>query len=157
VSRPTAEIAQVYSTLVRRCRQPRGQVQCLIQLRPRDDGLLTHVAKDRDLGPRGDQRLGDTIDPYSGAPAVTTLFTGDPLEREDAVRSRERAEAQRHHAGVRCHATILAPSADTGVALSGKLGASADDHRIADVARVAADHLHLDAVEGIGLEVCAEL
>ena len=70
-------------------------------------GLLPHVAKNRDLGPRGDQRVGDSIDPDPGAAAFTTFLAGDPLEREDAVRTRVLPETQCHHAGVRCHPTIL--------------------------------------------------
>jgi hypothetical protein len=116
VSSTTTKIAQVYPTLVRRCRQPRGQVQCLVELGPWDGGLLAHVAKDRDLRPRGDQRVGDTIDPDSGTPPVPTFFARDPLEREDAVRPCELAEAQGHHAGVRCHAAILALSTDFNAA-----------------------------------------
>jgi hypothetical protein len=116
VSSATTKIAQVYSTLVRRCRQPRGQVQCLVELRPWDGGFLAHVAEDCYLGPRGDQWVGDTIDPDPGAPPVATFFASDPLEREDAVRPRELAEAQSHHARVRRHAAILALSTDVSLA-----------------------------------------
>jgi hypothetical protein len=122
VSRTTTKIAQIHPSLVRGCREPRGQVQCLVELGPRDGGLLTHVAKDGDLGPGGDQRVGDTIDPDPGTPPVASFFASDPLEREDAVRPRELAEAQSHHAGVRCHVAILALSTDINLAPDETLG-----------------------------------
>ena len=50
-SRPTTEVAQVHPTLVGRGRQTRSQVQCLVELRSSDGGLLAHVAKNRCLGP----------------------------------------------------------------------------------------------------------
>src|SRR4051794_38859587 len=81
-SRPPAEVAEVHATSVGRSCQTRGEVQCLVELRPGDGRLLAHVAKDGDLGPRGDQRVGDPIDPDAGAAPVPALVAGDPLESE---------------------------------------------------------------------------
>ena len=85
VPRPTTKVAQLHSPRVGRLCQPRSQVRCLVEIRPCDGGLLAHVAKNCDLGLRGDQRVGDSINPDSGAPAVAALLAGDLLEREDAV------------------------------------------------------------------------
>jgi hypothetical protein len=112
--RPTTKVAEVHPARVGRSCQAHRQVQCLVDVGSGYGGLLAHVAKDGELGPRGDQRIGDPVDPDSGTPAVTALLSGDALEREDAVRTRELAEAQSHHAGVRCHVAILTPSVDFG-------------------------------------------
>lgn len=112
MSRPTTKVAQVDATLVGRSCQTRGEVQCLVELGPGHGGLLAHVAKNGDLGPRGDQRVGDSIDPDSGAAAIAAFIPCDSLERKNAVRPRKLAEAQSHHAGVRRHLAILTSLAD---------------------------------------------
>src|SRR3954467_11308592 len=88
---PTTKVAQVYPTSVGRSRQTRSQVQRLVEFRRRDGGLLTHVAKNRDLGSRGDQRIGHSIDPDSGAAPIPALLARDSLKGKDAVRTRELA------------------------------------------------------------------
>ncbi len=124
--RPATKVAQVHPPRVGCSCQAHGQVQRLFEIWPHDGGLLTHVAKNCDLGPRGDQRVGDSIDPDSGAPAVAAFLAGDSLEREDAVRTRELAKAQSHHAGVGCHVAILALSIDLVPWLTAPVGAASD-------------------------------
>src|SRR4051794_10476122 len=51
-TRSTTEVAQVHAPRFGRGCQARGQVQCLLELGPWDGGLLAHVAKNGDFGPR---------------------------------------------------------------------------------------------------------
>jgi hypothetical protein len=88
---------------------------------------LAHVPKNCDLGPRGDQRVGDSIDPDSGAAAIAAFLAGDSFKREDAVRTRELAETQSHHAGVRRHAAILTLLTGFSPALPAIVGAAGHD------------------------------
>lgn len=133
-SRSTTKVTQVHPARVGCCCKTRGQVQRLVQLRAGDGGLLPHVTKDGALGPRGDQGIGDSIDPDPGAAAITAFLAGDSLEREDAVCTRELAEAQGHHSSVRRHADILTlptplRQACLGAPLEGAGAVSADEMR----------------------------
>lgn len=133
-SRSTTKVTQVHPARVGCCCKTRGQVQRLVQLRAGDGGLLPHVTKDGALGPRGDQGIGDSIDPDPGAAAITAFLAGDSLEREDAVCTRELAEAQGHHSSVRRHADILTlptplRQACLGAPLEGAGAVAADEMR----------------------------
>ena len=120
-SRPTTQVTQVHTTLLGRGRQSGGKVHCLIEHGCSNGGLLAHVAEDRDLCPGCNQGIGDPIDPNARAPAISALVPCDPLQSEDAVGTRELAEAQCHHAGVRRHIAILSFAADIGLGVESRL------------------------------------
>ena len=82
---------------------------------------LAHIAEDRDLRPGCDQGIGDPFDPNPRAPAISALLPCDPLQSEDAVGTRELAEAQCHHAGVQHHIAILSFAADIWLGVGSRL------------------------------------
>ena len=49
-SRSTTKVAQIYAARFSCLGQARSEVQRLVELKPRDRGLLPHVTKDRALG-----------------------------------------------------------------------------------------------------------
>ena len=60
--------------------------------------VVAHVVQDRPLGARGDDRIGDALDPDESALAAAAVVAGDRLERVDPVRARVLAEAEEDHA-----------------------------------------------------------
>lgn len=103
----TTQVTQVHSPLIGCRREPGSQVQRLVELRSENGGLLSHVAQDGALRPRGDQRFRHSVDPHPGTATITSFLAVDALEREDAVGARELPEAQGHHSCFRRHGDIL--------------------------------------------------
>ena len=84
--RSPPKIIEVDSASLRSGSKPRCQIQGLIdERRLRSDRLLTHVAQDRHLGPRRDERILDSLDPHPRTVAVTSFVTDQRLQGKDAV------------------------------------------------------------------------
>ena len=73
--------------------------------------VLAHLVQDRPLGARGDDRVGDALDPDARPAAAAAVGGVDRLERVDLVGARVLAEAEEDHPGraVR-HLVIMHPS-----------------------------------------------
>ena len=94
-----SEITEVDSAGVGGGGQARGQVQGLIHQGCIRSRLLTHVAQNRPLGARRDDRVGDAIDPYPGPATVAAIFAQQGRQGVYPIGTYELAETQRNHAG----------------------------------------------------------
>ena len=82
----TPKIVEIDAAGLRRRREPRCQIQSLIdQRRLSRSRLLTHVTQNRHLGARGDDRILDALDPYLGAVAITPFIPDQRLKRIDVI------------------------------------------------------------------------
>ena len=94
----TSKIVEIDAAGLRRRREPRGQIQSLIDQRRLSRGrLLTHVTQNRHLGARGDDRILDALDPDSRSVTIPPFVPEQGLKRVDVIGSRELAEAERDH------------------------------------------------------------
>src|SRR5262249_29950522 len=93
-ARATPEVAQVDLALRARPGEPRRQRQGVVEDRRAGPGLLAHLGEDRPLGARGDDRLGNPLDPHARAPAAAAVARLERLERVDLVRARVLPEAE---------------------------------------------------------------
>jgi len=94
-----SEIAEVDAAGVRGVSQARRQVQRLIDQRCIRSGVLTHIAQNRPLGARRDDRVGDAIDPYPGPATVAAIFAQQGRQGIYPIGTYKLAETQRNHAG----------------------------------------------------------
>ena len=67
----TSKIVEINSAGLRCRREPRCQIQSLIdERRLRHSRLLAHVAENRHLGARGNDRILDALNPHPGSVAI---------------------------------------------------------------------------------------
>ena len=104
-----AEIGEVDAAAGGVVGQPLGERERLVEQRRARCRLLPHVVQDRPLGARGDDRVGDALDPDERPLAAAAAVAGDRLERVDPVGARVLAEAEEDHPPV--HAAIISASA----------------------------------------------
>ena len=82
----TSKIIEINSAGLRCSRQPRCQIQSLIdERRLRRGRLLAHVAQNRHLGARGNDRILDALDPHPGSVAIPSFVPEQGLKRIDVV------------------------------------------------------------------------
>ena len=94
----TSKIVEIDTAGLRRRREPRRQIQSLIDQRRLGCGrLLTHVTQNRRFGARSDDRILDALDPDLGSVAIPPFVPEEGLKRIDVIGSREFAEAERDH------------------------------------------------------------
>ena len=77
-----------------------------------DRRVLAHVVEDRALGPAGDDRVRDALDPDARPVASATLLADDRLDGVDLVRPRVLAEAEEDHPAAVRHDGIIAGGGD---------------------------------------------
>ncbi len=109
---PTAEIDDVEAALLGRVGDALGEVERAVEHAGLTRRAGPHRGEDRALGARGDDRLGDPLDPDARAGAMAALPARKRLERVDLVAARVLAEAEEDHAGrAVAHAAMLNPQA----------------------------------------------
>jgi hypothetical protein len=102
-----AEVTEVDSAGIGCGDEALRQVERLVDDRGRRCRVLAHVVEDRALGPRGDDRPVDPLDPDVGAAPVATLITPQRFERVDLVGASELAESEEDHPGLDRHGVII--------------------------------------------------
>ena len=100
-ARSPAEILEVDAPFLRSRGEPLGEIERLVEHGGALARVHSHVVQDRPLGPRGDQRLGDPLDPDPRPPAAA-LVAEERLQRVDLVGAGVLAEAEKDHSVRHC-------------------------------------------------------
>src|SRR5207247_6199531 len=94
----TSEAVEYHPARAHLLHEPPREVERVVyQLRADRSSVLAHVVEDRSLGARGDDRLGDAVDPDARSAPASALAFPDRLEGIDPVGPRVLPKAEEHH------------------------------------------------------------